>query len=385
MTFLRRLFSSDFRRAVAAEAAGEYAEAARYYALSGERARVAAMHLLRAERAKDVGDEIAALRDALRWADADPDTRVSAQRRLGTALLARGRAEGIATEKDREQLGEAARALEDAGDFRAAGEAWELTGAEDDAVRAYGKGGLVDKMEEVLARDEKRSRSARREKGAFEEYELHLAGGDRESARSALALAVAAAGEKGEYRRLLDDLDLRRLTGGVVSLRPRSGSTTTVLAAAPRLTLGRDPASDIPLRSGGVSRAHAELRLHEGRFYLRDTDSRHGTLIGGMPVIGEVPLEDTGRFTLGPDCELDWRREPDLLVLEVLRGLDRGLAVLYGPKPLPLGEGHVSFEGGRPYLTATLPLRLHGARTTGRIQLIRRDLVAIGDLEWEVL
>jgi hypothetical protein len=391
MSFLRRLFSSDFRRARAAEGAGEYADAARFYALAGEDAKVAAMHLARAERAKDLADEIAALRDALRWAKTDPEVLVSVHKRLGGALVRRAQAEGVETERDREQLREAAMSLEEAGDFRGSGEAWELLGSDDDAARAYGKGGLVDKMEVALARDEKRHRSARRVKGAFEEYELHLAGGDRESAWSALKLAVEAAESKGEYRRLLDDLETRRLTRGVVSLRRKAGGQVTVLATAPRVSLGRDPSCDVPLRSGGVSRTHAEIRRDDesGRFFLRDADSKHGTCVAGLPVIGEVPLEDSGRFTLGPDCEIAWTRQADALELEILRGLDRGLACRLGPagRPLVAGDGAViTFDGGRPYLSSTgAPLRLQGARTTGRVQLIRGDLVAVGDTEWEVL
>ena len=147
MTFLRRLFSSDFRRAVAAEAAGEYAEAARHYALSGERTKVASMHLLRAERAKDVGEEIAALRDALRWADADLDVRVSAQRRLGKPCR-RGRG-GSPPRGSR--AARRAGAPRDAGTSRP-GEGGRLLDADGRGVRAYGKGAR-DKMEEVRRDD----------------------------------------------------------------------------------------------------------------------------------------------------------------------------------------------------------------------------------------
>src|SRR5262245_60970055 len=101
VSFLRRILSGDYRRAVAAEAAGEYAEAARYYALAGEREKVALMHLLRAGRAPTHLEEIDGLRDALRWADPGTPTRVRVAKALGMALLARARAEGVGTERDR--------------------------------------------------------------------------------------------------------------------------------------------------------------------------------------------------------------------------------------------------------------------------------------------
>src|SRR5262249_61085396 len=69
VTFFKRMFSADFRRAVAAEAAGDYAEAARAYALAGERVKVAEMHLLRAERAPSPPAKLHQLRPAVPWAD----------------------------------------------------------------------------------------------------------------------------------------------------------------------------------------------------------------------------------------------------------------------------------------------------------------------------
>ena len=61
------MFSADFRRAIAAEAAGDYDEAARAYALAGERAKVAAMHLFRAERSPSPEAKLSELRAAIRW------------------------------------------------------------------------------------------------------------------------------------------------------------------------------------------------------------------------------------------------------------------------------------------------------------------------------
>src|SRR5262245_28332878 len=98
MSFLRRFFSADYRRALAAEAAGDYVEAARAYALAGERAKVALMHLRRAERSSTRAEEIAALRDALEWGQDDPELGRRAARSLARAISARLKAEGTATE-----------------------------------------------------------------------------------------------------------------------------------------------------------------------------------------------------------------------------------------------------------------------------------------------
>jgi hypothetical protein len=64
------MFSSDYRAAVAAEAAGNVDLAAERYGLAGEHADAVRMHLARAARAPNRHAEIGALRDAMRWAAA---------------------------------------------------------------------------------------------------------------------------------------------------------------------------------------------------------------------------------------------------------------------------------------------------------------------------
>lgn len=389
VSFIRRLFSSDYRRALAAEAAGDYLEAARAYALANHRAKVAEMHILRAERAATRGEEMDALRDALRWCDDDSAERRRASRALARALEKKVTAEGLATERDRETLREAAALYEQAGDFRDAGAIWERLGADEDAARAYEKGGVVDKMELALARDEQRERNLRRLKAAFEEYELHLRGGDRESALSAIRLCCDLADTKGEYRRLLDELVRRRIADGRVTLRARAGGKVAVVCGGKTVSLGRHATCGVALRSAGVSRMHAEISFAAGAFTLRDLGSKSGTFIGGMPVEGSVPLRGAGAFALGEDTELAYAEEAGALRLEVARGLDRGTLVLHAPAGAVslavIGlDARLRFEDGRP-LAEAAALRLNGVRAPrGVAQLLREDVIAVGDDEAEV-
>ncbi len=394
----KRLFGGggDERRAIAAEAAGDYSEAARHWALAEEPEKVAEMHLLRAERASDRGTEIGALRDALRWAPEETGVRKRAARALATALMGRAHAEGVATEKDRAAVREAAGLFDLAGEHGDAGGAWEHAGDDDAAARSFEKGGLVDRMEQALARDEKKARGTRRLKEAFEEYELHWKGGDRESARSALQRCVDVAEDKGEYRRLLGELDARRLADGRVALAARPGGRLCVLVGRGVASLGRDATCDLSLRSGGVSRTHAEIVADASGFRVRDAGSRNGTLLGGMLVAGELPLEGNGQLGLGEECAVSYTvvdAGGTALRLEVARGLDKGVTALVvrpGAK-VALADATgmraaLHFRDGRPYLEAEggRPIRLNGVRIArGAVQLVRQDVVVVDDVEVE--
>ncbi|HKE13909.1 MAG TPA: FHA domain-containing protein [Kofleriaceae bacterium] len=400
MGIFRRLFSADYRAAVAAEAAGDYELAAERYALAGHREAAVRVHLARASRAHSRADEIAALRDALHWAEEGTAERRRATRALGQALLVKSRAEGVATERDRERVREAASLLLEAGEHRAAGEAFESLGDEGAAAGAYRQGGMLDLMEQSLMRDEERSDRERELRQSFADYELHLRGGARDAALDAIRRCVASADGTSEYRRLLDELESRLVTGGRVALHMRRGERVS-LAALPRVAIGRDPQCDLVLRSAGVSRRHAEIEVEAARapdgpalrFALRDAGSRNGTRIGGLPVAGSVPLTGSGSFALSDDCSIDFIAGPDLLTLRIERGLDRGAVALLGAegRAIPLAavgmDGILEFRRGRPILLHPPggSLVLNGERLmAGDVQLLHRDEVALGACEIEV-
>jgi len=394
VSFLRRVFSADYRAALAAEAAGNVDLAAERYGLAGEHEGAVRMHLARAARARDRHAELGALRDAMRWAGEDPVLRRRAAAALGKALYENARAEGIATERDRARIREAADLLVLGDDHALAGEALEAIGDHLAAANAYSAGGLVERMEGALAKDDDAAGRAREEADAFADYQTAMRIGRRDEARGELVRAISAVSGAAEYRRLLDQLDTALLTAGKVELRRRN-KPPIVACAAQKLVLGRDPLCDLTLRTGGVSRQHAEIsRGPEGdgapsAFLLRDLDSRNGTSLRGMPLAGRVPLADTGRFALGDECQIDYELAGGALILRVPSGLDRGVALIAGddgqrlalaPVGLPLD---VVFQRGRPFL---------GRGTCGdvkfndeplgevRVQLIRGDRVfADGD------
>lgn len=382
------MFSADYRAAVAAEAAGNVDLAAERYALAGEHEGAVRMHLARAARAGSRLAELGALRDALRWAGDEPVLRRRAAAALGRALWEAAKAEGIATERDRTKVREAAELLVTGDDHLTAGEALEAIGDHLAAANAYSAGGLVERMERALAKDDAHNDRARAESDAFANYETAMRVGHRDDARRELVRAVAAATVAGEYRRLLDQLDTSLITAGKVELK-RRGKPLIVACAADKLVLGRDPLCDLTLRAGGVSRQHAELERVEGVYHLRDLDSRNGTTLSGLPLAGRVPLAGTGTFGLGDECTVDYEVIDGALVLRCGGGLDRGVALIAGDEARHLALGAVGlplelvFQHGRPLLgrgTATEVTFNDEPLGDVRVQLIRGDrVVADGD------
>ena len=77
---------------------------------------------------------------------------------------------------------------------------------------------------------------------------------------------------------------------------PLAGQTFPL--AADRLTIGRDHSNDVHLRDLATSRHHCAIETRDGRLFLRDLESRHGTFVNGVPV-GERFLEHGDRVTVG--------------------------------------------------------------------------------------
>lgn len=400
MSFFKRIFSGDYRAAVSAEAAGNLDVAAERYAMAGEKDDAVRMHLARAKRADDRTTAINALRDALHWAEDAPTLRRKVLTQLGKTMLEKARAEGIATEKDKKRVREAADLLLQAGDYLASGEALESIDDYKGAAGAYKEGGYPDRMEIALVQVDTASESKRSLRDFFADYEMHMRIGDRDAAREDLRKCIEVAEKKVEYRRLLDELESRLITGGRVVLQKRGKPSVTVCANAP-LAIGRDNLCDLILRTAGISRRHAEIAVGPKnaapRFSLRDAGSRNGTSIGGMPIAGDVPLAGTGQFSLGDHCDITFAvpDPPAVLQLQVKGGMDSGEILfatgtnervdLSGDAEIP---AIIVFDRGRPMLTPTG----RASRVTlndeivahGAIQLAHGDRLILDSIEVDV-
>ena len=88
-----------------------------------------------------------------------------------------------------------------------------------------------------------------------------------------------------ELHGLTADLPAPR-PGRLARLRARKGSGTVLAcAAAGRLVLGRSSGCQLVFSDDTVSRRHAELRMVDGRWILRDLGSSNGTWVNGRQVM----------------------------------------------------------------------------------------------------
>lgn len=355
------------------------------------------MHLARAERAQNRAAEIEALRDAVHWAREDVSSLPKAAKALGKALLAQAHAEGIKTQRDRDRVSEAAKLLQEANCFELAGDAFASIADHEAASVAFRNGGLVAKLEFAMSQEQEKRDLARSERQNFSDYDMHMRGGARDQALASLRTCLQSSESRGDYRRLLDELESRLITGGRVVLKTRKGKRLACCAAA-ELLIGRDALCDMVLRTAGVSRRHASITISPSdqplRFSLGDSGSRNGTRLAGLAIENRLPLLGEGSFQLGDDVEIHFALQEDerVLALEVRRGLDKGTRVLAARDGdfMSLDELGISakvyFRHGRPTLKHPgTKLSLNGESLVhGDLQLIHGDILWIDDLEVEV-
>ncbi len=65
------------------------------------------------------------------------------------------------------------------------------------------------------------------------------------------------------------------------------------------IRIGRNRSNAVQIRSGTVSREHAEIYEQQGRVFLRDLNSRNGTWLNGIPVHKPVPVRIGDSIQLG--------------------------------------------------------------------------------------
>ncbi len=391
---LKRLFSATYRKALAAEARGDFVAAAQSYALSNEPAKVADMHLAQARAEPRVEDRIRSLRAALHFTPEGDERRMMVLRLLVGALLECADRRTANSEEQAQLLEEAIKLGEEEESWEMVGDCYLKLGQPLRAAEAFSSAGLVERVESVLGEEERERDRERQEASLFKDYELLLQGGRRDDAAEALRGCAEVARLKGDYRRLLSELEDRILTAGRCTLA--ANQQRVLFIGHFPLTLGRD--SDCDLQTGGpsVSRHHAQILFSpKSGFSLADGGSRNGTLLNGLVIESELPLPSAGTIGLGEGCLISFSQTAPLpvLLLEIKRGINQGRRAAASGEPFEMSAIfkqapplRLAFQHGKPHLE--LPgqsLSLNDALVATPLQLITGDVIRHQGWELQVL
>lgn len=102
-----------------------------------------------------------------------------------------------------------------------------------------------------------------------------------------------------ETRNQAEALSTRRAPR--ISLSVRSGRGVPFIRhfIQPEITLGRDPACDIPISDDTVSALHARLKYHHGQWWLEDLASMNGTRLNRQALTTPTVLTTGDEISCG--------------------------------------------------------------------------------------
>jgi Nif-specific regulatory protein len=143
-------------------------------------------------------------------------------------------------------------------------------------------------------------------------------------------------------------------------------------------TVGRDPANVVAVADPSVSRKHCLLRREDGRFQIKDLDSRNGTIVNGVPV-KEQWLRHGDEIATGDSVFL-------FLVEEENRAIPSSQVEFDDRQPQPISETKVIYPREAVYLQPDrllkeVPASSQVARNLNALLKISRVVHAIRDLE----
>jgi DNA-binding response OmpR family regulator len=120
------------------------------------------------------------------------------------------------------------------------------------------------------------------------------------------------------------------MTSNIARLVVRAGIGRVgqeILLADDVTTLGRAATCQVVLDNDFASRRHAQIIRRDELYWLRDLDSKNGTLLDNEPVTAETPLADGAEIRIGSIvlCFVDpavTRTQPNLAAVEALLRVD---------------------------------------------------------------
>jgi hypothetical protein len=265
-----------------AEVEGDLARSAQLWIDAGRPHDAARVMLMRGDIELDSGRRLQHYVQAVALAPPEHPVRAEARRKRALLAIEMARA-GATSAAARRDLVDAADELEALGEAALAAEAYALAGDVEGEARALVEAGEVEKLEDVLTRDNARARDERTVRDAHAEIDRLVATGDR---RLALARARAASNQEKERTLLAKRAGGPRITIELHGVRLQ-------LVLGDEVVVGRTEGA-ITIASQAVSRSHLAVSRAGDHVEVRDLGSRNGTELRGMRIGGALPVPEEG-------------------------------------------------------------------------------------------
>ncbi len=361
--------------AARAELEGDLPRAARLWAKAGAMDEVARVLVLRGDGEADPRQRLPHYVQAAAAATRGSAAARAATSRKATLIVLLAQEGGLSPALRRDVLA-AAVDLEQLGDLPAAAEAYALAGDTEGEARSLAAGGDVERLDDLLARDQRASADARRTHERAEAREARVAAGER---REALAIADASP-DDARARERAARIRSARVKGPIAHLTLRGAPLALVLGDD--VVIGRDGA--IAVASAVLSRRHARVFRDDatGAILVEDLASHNGTLLRGQRLAGPIAVGDGLSLSLGGEVPLELapsRGELGVETIAVEVGGARYLAPLARGVGLPVGAWRLEpgEDGWIELVTAADGRAFAGVMELApRVTLLRGDALA---------
>jgi hypothetical protein len=355
--------------AARAELAGDLGKAIQLWARAGAVDEAARVMVLRGDAEPDPKLRLQHYTQAAATATDGSAVQKTARAKKArlTVALAGG---GAVSSALRQDLVLAGHELEEAGEFAEAADAYAMARDTEAEARALAKAGDVDRLEEVLGRDQAHARLGRKAHDTHAEIDALVATVQR---RDALRLAERSPDDPLARSRATR-LRGGRITGAVVRLTLRGQRVALVLGE--EVEIGRTEGA-IKVSSHALSRRHALVARREGHVVVSDLGSRNGTQLRGQELAHPLRIEDVVTLTLGGEVPLSIgpsRDLPGAVVLEIAG--ERFVAPL-GAAKLGVGDWQLA-KGADEWveLSTTAPVFAGGMTLATPVTLLRGDALS---------
>jgi hypothetical protein len=366
-------------QARAAELRGELAQAAALFAQAGRLDEAARVMVLRGDAETDASARLRHYVQAVATAPEGGLAGLHARRKRAAALVTMA-TDAPMTATLRQELAQAARDLETAGDPARAAEAFAHAGDTEGEIRALARAGNIEKLDAVLAARQLRDREALAQRSACETIAMLVATGRR---RDAVSLARASTDDavRGRGR----EIEAKRVAGTL--LWAAVGGRPLTLALGKAIVIGRglgetdgEPGEgSVGIASAAVSRRHLIVYRRGSQVLVRDLGSRNGTTLRGLALEGETAVGDGIELRLGREVPLSLCAAGELAgAIAIELGGARYVAPL-GPAALGVGRWAIDRgdDGWFELASDDAPPAFAGAiRLAATVTLLQGDAIA---------